>query len=237
MLSYHSDPKLKAQALEEMREHQRLDHLEKGIYGFGLDPNHPDFRGCMIGCLGGQNTHYGVFDRFGFPLALCHLFDATFEELPEPAHIAFTTDALEAIPVGVDLDPVVDRLVRWMLADPMHGVRRRVTGSASIQRVIALFERRLAGDEPTAMDWERAYSASGFASAGSGQPGIYQAYRAAEAAARFAVHCNVEDAADAADAAAVAYQFAVPLGKQETTSSTWWRAFAAEMLRLLREAA
>jgi hypothetical protein len=159
--AYFGRSDLRDTAIAEMEEHKRLDQIVKGTYG-DLPPTAKNFRGCMIGCLGGKKRHEGCLDRFNFPIRLSNLFDAIFEGLPDPDHIAFTTDALSAINPGADLSMVAERWIHWLLTAPEMRLIELAeeNGKKAIKQVAGLYARRIAADEPTMEEWDAAWAAA-----------------------------------------------------------------------------
>lgn len=123
MLSWHNNPDLKAEVVQRMREHRRLDDLIQGDYQILYPGRASGYKGCAIGCtlplqsnqdLFRRTDWHGLVERFyGIPQALGYLIDRTFESLPthKMEHAAFAVDVIETIPVGVDLTPVIGILI------------------------------------------------------------------------------------------------------------------------------
>lgn len=114
MLSYHNDENLKKLIICEMRKHQEQDQFVKNTYG---REEGGKFNGCAIGCaidsiniaLGKRYSicDHKVFEEaLGIPEWLAHLQDSFFEVLPICDNSQFAVDFLEAIPVGVNLEPL-----------------------------------------------------------------------------------------------------------------------------------
>src|SRR5690606_5332993 len=114
MLTYHSDESLKQRAVEAAKRHRDQDMLLAGTYG-RMDGT---FRGCSVGCdayditgeLLADGYHRITAEYFGFPEWLERLRDAIFEGLPNDERRDFHVRLKEAIPVGVDIEPVRHRL-------------------------------------------------------------------------------------------------------------------------------
>ena len=166
-LSYHNKPELKAKAVAMARHHRGDGMLLAGIYGFtegGL------FKGCSVGCdaydiLGYpelDSPHKITAEYFGFPEWLEHLRDILFENLTEEDSLHFHVDLKEAIPVGVDLEPVkhmltirrMDRLTYLLKADTEHDSPEVI---ASLEIVKRCAEAEISGDE---CDWAEAAEAA-----------------------------------------------------------------------------
>ena len=127
MLSYLNDPAVKQKHIARFDAHREADEVVQGL-GFGGG------RGCFVGCTLDGYEHYRFPAELGWPLWLAHLADILFERIPEEDAAQFGTDLLNAVPVGVDLEPI-----RWQLAIWRHTsqLQRLDTGV----RVVAADER------------------------------------------------------------------------------------------------
>lgn len=120
------------------------------------------------------------------------LLERIFNELPDIEADAFAANVIDAAPASADLSLVPSRLVLDILADEVRGELRRLTpGSrpwSATERVVGLYQRRLAGEEPEPGEWEDACA---------------YAYRVYAAAAAFAAaHLYAAVASDHIDAVA-----------------------------------
>jgi hypothetical protein len=166
-LTYKGDPSFKEAFLRELGKHEAADALIKGTYGQLTDDR---FRGCGVGCslaslnvLAGQpvdhqTSHHARYPtELGWPLWLAHLEDHVFERLPYGLYQTWPRRLSEAVPVGIVIpNMVLARVLRWCLADATYGVRHATLDAAVVaivDRVVALFDRVIAGDEPTPEEW------------------------------------------------------------------------------------
>ena len=96
-----------------MKKHRNLDALIKGSYA----KENGIFKGCAVGCAVQSlnvkrglhikhDDHAGIAEASGVPEWLYRLADTLFENLPEPENQDFAVEYLEAIPGGVNLEPV-----------------------------------------------------------------------------------------------------------------------------------
>ena len=108
MLSYHNDPSVKAKYAERFAQHRAMDEV---IQGQGFEGG----RGCFVGCTLDAYDHSRFPKELGWPEWLARLADTIFEGIPASDAAQFGTDLLEAVPVGVDLEPV-----QWHLAILRH---------------------------------------------------------------------------------------------------------------------
>lgn len=134
-LTYRGDPDLKATLVADMREHQRLDRLVQGKYLW------PDGKGCAVGCtisgrllaelgsLDAVEEHVRMFGGWnatwaqvtGLPVWLGRLDDTVFEGLAMEDARVWPVRVLDAVPVGVDIGPVRDLILRDLVMDPDRG--------------------------------------------------------------------------------------------------------------------
>ena len=99
LLSFFGKPELKQKYVDRLQEHRRLENLRQKIGWEGG-------KGCAIGCTL-EAYDYSLFPiKLGLPEWLARLIDTTFEGLPKGEAEQFAEDVLQAIPVGVDIEPV-----------------------------------------------------------------------------------------------------------------------------------
>src|SRR6185437_1787258 len=168
MLTFHNDPNLKLKYVQRFEAHRKMDEV---IQGTGFENG----RGCFVGCTLNKYDHEAFETELGWPKWLAHLADSIFEGLSEEGAPQFGTDLLEAVPVGVVLEPVW-----WKLAILRHQRQLEVLKvnteeyteqvRQAIQQVIEYCESQLVG----AATEERRESAK------------YAAKYAAESAAKYA---------------------------------------------------
>ena len=132
MLSYHNDAGLKSLVVQEMKKHQEQDQFIKGTYGeFGLGDG--KLKGCAVGCtidsvniiLGKSydtSSHAVLEEAIGVPEWLSILQDSFFENLPTGENSQFAVDFLEAIPVGVNLEPVKWKFGAFLMREGIERV-------------------------------------------------------------------------------------------------------------------
>lgn len=99
MLSYLNDPAVKALYVHRFAQHRAADEV---IQGQGYDNG----RGCFVGCTLNAYDHGRFPIELGWPEWLAYLADAIFEGIPKAEAPQFGTDLLDAVPVGIDLEPI-----------------------------------------------------------------------------------------------------------------------------------
>ena len=117
LLSFHNDPSIKEKYLNRLHLHYKADEIIKGTYW-------QNGKGCAVGCTVHSSSHASYESELGIPRILARLEDTIFEGLPNEEAKEFPIRFLEAIPVGVDLDPVWRKFMIWLLVDENEGVIR-----------------------------------------------------------------------------------------------------------------
>lgn len=102
--AYHGDPAVKAKYVQRFAAHREADQVIQGT-GF------KNGRGCFVGCTLDAYQHDRFPVELGWPAWLALLADTIFEGLSKAEAPQFGTDLLEAVPVGVDLEPVKARFL------------------------------------------------------------------------------------------------------------------------------
>lgn len=173
LITYLGQPDLKAAFLAEIGKHEAADAFIKGTYG-RMDGH---FRGCAIGCslhslnvLQGRredertDAHARYEPELGLPIWLAYVEDNIFESLPMEAAKVWPRQFAEAVPVGVTVpDRLLAKILRWTLADPTYGCRHAIDRAeirAVVDRIVTLFDRSIAGDEPSTAEWNEAARAA-----------------------------------------------------------------------------
>jgi len=233
LLAFHGDPAIKAKYVARLQMHHAQDQIVQGFYAEG-DPEKAEFRGCAIGCVLHSDNHSAYPDEIGYPTVLAHLEDSIFEGLPASEAPQFAVDFLAVVEPGADLSLVWPRFALWMLSDPKHGVLRLANEGTrpSIEGIIALCQREVAGESVSEEDWRSASAnADSFAAAAAA---AHVSAHAAAAAAHVSVHAHAHvSASSAADYAADAYEIYV--GASGAGARARQRQ-AAKLLELLKSA-
>jgi hypothetical protein len=131
MLSYHSDPAVKARYLARVEGHAAADEIIKGQYWEAG-------KGCAVGCTVHGASHDDFEHELGIPQMLAWLEDVIFEGLPNRVAKTWPERFLVSIAPGKDLSRIGWRLLHWLLTesgfgDPDHPlVKNAVTQCAGL---------------------------------------------------------------------------------------------------------
>jgi hypothetical protein len=217
MLTYHNDPKLKADMVAEIRMHQEQDHMIKGAY----EKRNGHFKGCAVGCaveslnkIKGlkldHDKHSALAESLGWGEWLERLHDYYFESLPSPGNQQFAVDLLDAVPVGKDITRVEWQFKVWLMDEckqTVEGLELEASLKSqvldAIQGVRQLFSDAIESGELTEEKRSAAWSAESAArsaesAARSAESAAWSAESAAWSAARSAAW-----SAESAESAAV----------------------------------
>lgn len=185
LVAWHNQPQLKAEALDRMQRISAYTGFRQG----GQVPHDGRVGGglhvslCAQRLAGEQEVSVSVvlaarntvswLDEttrlWGIPQVVGGVMDRCFERLPPHEAARFAVAAIEAIPVGADLDPVAARWMLELLADTQEGVVSYTPGGSvqhrAVNRVIDLYRRRIAGNDPAPAEWTTAAKAAAGAAA------------------------------------------------------------------------
>ena len=147
--AFHGDPDLKSKLLTRIAAHEKADAIAQGAY----ERWNGNVKRCAVGCSlrdlsdrgNPPNDWHAEMERvLGVPAWLAHLEDRVFESLPFEDSKIWPRRFSEALPVGVNLDGLADRLAIRRLREeclPLSGswpesIRAKVV--AAIELCISL---------------------------------------------------------------------------------------------------
>jgi hypothetical protein len=110
MLSYHSDPHIKANYVARVIAHADADEIVKGRYW-------ENGKGCAVGCTIHGESHESFERELGIPQMLAWLEDIIFEGLPNRLAKTWPERFLTVIAPGRDLSPVAWKFLHWLLTE------------------------------------------------------------------------------------------------------------------------
>ncbi len=157
MLSYHSDPELKAARILRMQAHIDADELIRGV-GF------ENGRGCAVGCTLNSYDHKAFETELGIPEWMAELLDELHENTSEEVWPTLAIKFLKTVPVGKDLEPIKHQLSIFIQKRNLDRVlalgipsELKEQVASAIRQVIEAHEIELAGG---IADFEAAESAA-----------------------------------------------------------------------------
>jgi hypothetical protein len=233
-----------------MKKHQAQDQFIKGTYGNGGD-GLPEFKGCAVGCtidsvnviLGKSydtSSHDVLEEAIGIPEWLSILQDSFFENLPVGENSQFAVDFLDAIPVGVNLEPVKWKFCAFLMREGIE----RVLGLKDIseelrEQVLSAMRGVLALNESaiTTGEWDLKAAKEARSAAWAAGDAAGDAAWAAARAAGDAAGAAARAAGDAAGAAAWAAAWAAAAeatAEATAVAAAAYKRYAAELISLLK---
>jgi hypothetical protein len=237
-LSYHNDPAVKARHVALAKHHYEADMLLAGTYACGSGSA---FKGCSVGCMAhdiapnsATDYHAIVAADAGWPDWLVRLNDSIFEGLPKGDRERFHVQLREAVPVGVDLEPVqhllaVRRLIRLESTLALLVGKHGAAIDDVITQTLAALAQMKKCHEAQAASPSCSVSSEDVARAAA-----WAAARAAAEAAAEAARAAAWAAAWAARAAAWAARAAATTTTTTTTTAAW-KAERDDLLAILTE--
>lgn len=179
MLSYHSDPAIKARYLARIEAHADADEIIKGKYW-------QDGKGCAVGCTVHGDNHEAFELELGIPRLLAWLEDAIFEGLPNRAAKVWPKRFLSGIEPGHDLSHIGWQLLYWLLTESGLGRFDDPLVESSIRQCAAVLLPLSSGYLADRAEAEAAAAAAWAAYKQAASKGAETAKWAAESAARAA---------------------------------------------------
>jgi hypothetical protein len=226
MLSFHSDPQLKAKYLARIQAHFKADEIIHGKYW-------ENGKGCAVGCTIHSSQHMNYETELGIPVMLAKLEDRIFEGLSNGEAKKFPKQFLAAIRPGVDLSLVGWKFLHWLMEVELKGNKNERV-AAVIKRCANMLVPLTKGEK---IDEEeriavRTDAAAAYAAYAASDAAAYAAAYAAYAAASAATYAA---AAYASDAAAYAAAYAAYAAASAASNQCYSR-MAKKLLSLLRQA-
>jgi len=105
-------------------------------------------QGCAVGCSLDRYDHREYARVLGVPIQIAHVIDTIHEGLPLPMALDWPGRIASALTPGTVTTHAWSRWVIWLLREECQ--------SSVGEEVAALYERRIAGDEPSATEWRTA---------------------------------------------------------------------------------
>ncbi len=226
MLSYQSDPAVKAKYLARVDGHAAADEIIKGRYWEAG-------KGCAVGCTVHGASHDDFERMLGIPRMLAWLEDVIFEGLANKRAKLWPQQFLWAIEPGKDLSRVGWQFLHWLLTagalpesdHPLVGNAVKQCADVLVPLANGQMPDRVEAEVAAGSAWAAAARAESTAGVPAGAAWIAEsAARAAESAL-----LSVNDPATSAERAATAVSAAV-------ARSAGYAVLSEKLLELLRAA-
>lgn len=229
MLSFHNDIEVKEKYVNRVKAHAKADNL---IQGTGWENG----KGCAIGCTLESFDHSAYPTELGLPEWLARLEDRLFEGMENKYAMKFPLDFLEAIPVGVSLEPVKWKFCSYLCSDNIARVENLdIDWNLKKQVLTAIKDVKLIHDNAIETGvWDASAADSAYSAADSAARSAADsaaAYSAADSAASSAAYSVAWSASSAARSAAAYYSI-----RFSSSRFSILQKYADHLLKLLREA-
>jgi hypothetical protein len=249
MISFHGKQEVKDFYVKRMEQHAKADEIIKGQYW-------EDGKGCAVGCTIHSSDHAVYQTELGLPEWLAILEDKLFEMQCNSDAKIFAVEFLQAIPVGVNLEPVKWQFCAFLLRENIDRVLNLDISSSLKEKVTTAIRQALACCEAAIarVEWNEAAesarsarsaaeSAESAESARSAAWSAWSAWSAAWSAAESARSArSARSAAESARSAAWSAWSAAWSARSaarsaaESARSAAYKRYADHLLILLRNA-
>ena len=148
MIAFHGDTLIKQKYLDRVMNHRKADEIIHGKYW-------SDGKGCAVGCTIHSGDHEAYETELGIPWMIARLEDHLFEAMTNGHALMWPERFLQSVPVGADLEHVMDHWFIWLFTDKTDGVRQLAfdDGQKAIDGIVELYQQRLNGHPPSEAAW------------------------------------------------------------------------------------
>ncbi len=145
--AFHGSKKIKEKFIARMKAHMNADELIQGSGWTGK-------KGCAVGCTLDNYSHFAYEAELGIPFTIAILEDNIFESLSKKESATFPLEFLKAVPVGVDLSLVYNKLEIWVLLDKKHGIinKMKTDEEKKVCTDLADLHKKIIEGKPTTED-------------------------------------------------------------------------------------
>jgi len=226
LISFHGDEAIKRKYLRRVEAHRKADEL---VQGTGWEQNGVT-RGCAVGCIFDAYDHSRGPVEIGAPEWLLRLADTIHEGLPRETAIgkgpktSWPRRFLDAIPVGVNLEPVRWKFALVLLGENAKRVRELQIDEPLKQQVLDAIEkcRHVNQQAIETGSWDESAARSAESAARSAESAARSAAWSAESAARSAE--SAESAAWSAAWSAESAAWSAAWSAESAARSAAWSA-------------
>ena len=121
MKTFYGEQELKNSLLKYTREHQIADAYTRGTWLENNYAKNGSLKGCFYGCMtqSSVKTLSKASEQYGLPLWYVHVTEKIYEGLPKEDFLKFPYNAIEILPVGLDMNMVRSRFNYELLKDQL----------------------------------------------------------------------------------------------------------------------
>ena len=122
MKTFYGETELKQSLLKYTKEHQEADSYIRGEWLNGVKSKNGSIKGCFYGCMtqSRENTLEKASCQYGLPLWYVYVTEKIYEGLPEDKWLSFPYEAIELLPVGIDMNKIRSEFNRRLLTDQLR---------------------------------------------------------------------------------------------------------------------
>lgn len=141
MKTFYGKESLKKDLIQKVIEHQKADEFIRGNW-LGSKTDTGNFKGCFYGCMtqSETNTLAVASKEFGLPLWYVHVTEKIYEGLPDGQWLEFPLQAIEVLPIDLDMNSVRSAFNVKMLQDQLRFCNGNIQVENAIKDCIELFK-------------------------------------------------------------------------------------------------
>ncbi len=200
-LTFYNEPYLKESLLAYTKEHMEIDAYRRGKWLQKEKASNGHFKGCFYGCMtqSDENTLEIATEQYGLPLWYVYVTEEIYEGLPGNEWLSFPYEAIEVLPVGIDMNKIRSLWNYRLLERQLTFCKGNDDVTKAIKQCMNLFKvdfAKIAAWSARSAAWSAAESAR--SAAESAWSAAWSARSAAWSAARSAAESAVWSARSAA---------------------------------------
>ena len=128
MKTFYTEKELKESLLKYTKEHQEVEAYMRGSLLFTEEKlaKNGSIKGCFYGCMtqSSEKTFEKASNQYGLPLWYVHVTERIYEGLPESEWLSFPYEAIEILPVGIDMNIIRSRFNYFLLKDQLRFTKK-----------------------------------------------------------------------------------------------------------------
>ena len=206
-ITFYNEPELKESLLKYTKEHQEIDAYRRGSWLKEEKASNGHFKGCFYGCMtqSEDNTLGKASKQYGLPLWYVHVTEKIYEGLPENEWLSFPYEAIEVLPVGIDMNVIRSLWNYNLLKDQLRFLQWNKQAKEAVNKCMDLY---LVPFDKILESAARSAEFAAWSAAQSARSAEFAAWSAAQSAAQSAAWSAAWSAAQPAEFAAQSAQSA-----------------------------